>query len=174
LALIELFPGTLKKLDIELVHCGRKVYIPADQGILTEILLEHPLPKVTPVLLLNLEQLVIRTSVYRSKYSSHSKLSEAAQVINLFISPPRHLVLDINLQLNPASHITKVDFSPLAVLGTAPLSIPRIDLYVHTGVLSSADTRAQLLSSLGKYDDILRLINGDGLVIHSEEIFPDF
>ena len=99
-----------------------------------------------------------------------SYLPAAAEAINSFISSPRlgHLILDIDINLSTFSHFTKIDFSPLAVLGPASLSIPRIDLYVHTGIFPSALTRAQLLSSLGEYEDIVRSIEQGILVIHSD------
>jgi hypothetical protein len=44
--------------------------------------------------------------------------SRATEIIRLFPST-RHLILDINLHLSSFSDFTKVDFSPLAVLGPA-------------------------------------------------------
>ena len=73
--------------------------------------------------------------------------------------------------LTSASNLAEVDFSPLAVLGTA---IPRIGLYVHTNILPSTVTLARLLSSLMDYDGIMRSIKEGKLVIHSEKTAPDY
>jgi len=107
----------------------------------------------------------------RRNIASHA----SAEVINLFISPSslQHLVLDIKVGLSTLSGLTKVDFSPLAVLGAVSLSIPRIDLYIHTGTLPSALTRAQLILSLEDNEDIVRSIKQGKLVIHPEKTAPD-
>lgn len=70
--------------------------------------------------------------------------------------------------------LANVNFSPLAVLGAASLSIPRIDLYAHTGKLPAEVIHARLLSSLEKCEDAARAIKEDVLVIHPEETAPDF
>jgi hypothetical protein len=103
-----------------------------------------------------------------------SWLPTAAELVNIFISSSlQHLVLSVKIRILNFSHFTQVDFSPLAVLGAAAQRIPRIDLYVHTDILPSALTRAQLLSSLEDYEDIIRSIKDGILVIHSEEIAPE-
>jgi len=105
-----------------------------------------------------------------------SYLPAAADIIKSFVvSPPRRLILDINVHLfEISSNLATVDFSPLTVLGTAALSIPRIDLYVHTGILPSDDTFAQLLASLADSDDIMRAIEKGVLNIQSEATAPDY
>jgi len=103
----------------------------------------------------------------------NSCIPASAVAINIFISSPRHLVLDIDITLSTFCDLTLVDFSPLAILGAASLSIPRIDVYVHTGVLPSALTRAQLLSSLEDDENITRAMKEGVLVIHAEKTAPD-
>ncbi len=133
----------------------------------------------------NLQQLTIRASVcmesefdedsYCTPKRCESYLQASAEIIALFISPPQHLVLDINIHLfSISSNLANVDFSPLAALGTAAMSIPRIDLYVHTGILPSSATLAQLLSSLADYEDVMRSIEKGILIIHSEKTAPDY
>ena len=135
------------------------------------------LPSIPP----NLQQLTIRTALDQQhddhdlpQYSS-SWLLAAGEIISQFVTsyPPRHLALDINIDLSTFAELASIDFSPLAVLGAASLSIPRIDLYVRTGVLPPALTRAQLLSSLEDYEGIVTSIKEGILVIHLEETSPD-
>jgi len=105
-----------------------------------------------------------------------SSLPVAAEVINALISSPRleHLILDIDIGFFTLSQFDQIDFTPLAVLGPASLSIPRIELYVHTaGNFPSALTRAQLLVFLMEYKDIVRSIKEGILVIHSEKTAPN-
>jgi len=102
----------------------------------------------------------------------NSLLPSISETINLFISSVKHLVLDIQIFL-ASLDLTYIDFSPLAILGAASLSIPHIDLYVYTNGLAPAQTHAQLLSSLDKYEDIMRLIKEDILVIHPERSVPE-
>lgn len=61
----------------------------------------------------------------------------------------------------------------LTVLEAATLLIPQIDLYVHTDILLSAFTLAQLVSSLVDYQDIMGSMKEGILVIHLEETAPD-
>ena len=89
------------------------------------------------------------------------------------MSSLQHLVLDIDIILSTSVALTKVDLSPLAVLGSASLSISRIDLYVHTQVLPPAVTYTQLLRSLSEYEEIVKLVKEGVLVIHSEKTAPD-
>jgi hypothetical protein len=105
-----------------------------------------------------------------------SYLPAAAEIIKSFItSPPQCLILDINLHLfEISSNLAAVDFSPLAVLGAAALSIPRIDLYVHTGILPPDETFAHLLSSLADSDETMRAIEKGILNIQSEATAPDY
>ncbi len=104
-----------------------------------------------------------------------SYLPAAIKVINAFASSVRHLIIEIDLGVGRLpSYLALVDFSPLAVLGDASLSIPRIDLYVHTDVLPPAVTLAPLMSSLAAYDDVMKLIEEGKLVIHPEETAPDY
>ena len=101
-----------------------------------------------------------------------SNLSVAAKITNSFASSLQHLILEIDISLaGVTSNLVEVDFSPLAVLGTA---IPWIDLYVHTNILPSTVTLARLLSSLMDYDGIMRSIKEGKLVIHSEKTAPDY
>jgi hypothetical protein len=113
--------------------------------------------------------------VYGTQRSYSSWLPAAAEMIKLFISSVQHLILDVDIDLRPSafSGSINVDFSPLSILGAASLSIPRIDLYVHTGLLPPAITRAQLLSSLGDNEDIVRSIKEGVLIIHAEKTAPD-
>jgi hypothetical protein len=98
-------------------------------------------------------------------------LPAVAEIISPFFPSLQHLILDIKLYqvYSSSANLTKIDFSPLASLGRASLSIPRIDLYVHTGILPSAVTRAQILSSMEDYEVDQRWV----LVIQSEETAPD-
>ena len=120
----------------------------------------------------NLQTLTLRTAVnvgdtWVPTRGNRSYLPATAEIINLFIPSLQHLILDINIDISRVdSNLAKVDFSPLAVLGTAVLSIPRIDLYVHTDILPSHVTLAQVLSSLR---DITRSIEEGVLIVHSEE-----
>jgi hypothetical protein len=132
------------------------------------------LPRLFPISQ-NLQQLTNRTAVYidyagdlsGKRYLSYHPA--AAEVINLFMSSLQHLVLDIDLHLLTFVDLTRVNFSPLAVLGAASLLIRRIDLYVRTGIFPPAVTRALLLSSLEDCKDIVRSIKEGILVIHSEK-----
>jgi hypothetical protein len=101
-----------------------------------------------------------------------SSLPAAAEAINSFIPSLRHLILDIDIELTIFSDFSRIDFSPLTVLGAASRSIPRIDLYVHTGISPAALTRAQFISSLGDYEGIMTSIEEGALVIHSEIAAP--
>ena len=117
----------------------------------------------------NLQTLTLRTAVIvgDTPRGNMSYLPATAEIINLFIPSLQHLILDIDIDISHVySNLAKVDFSPLAVLGTAVLSIPRIDLYVHTDILPSHVTLAQVLSSLR---DITRSIEEGVVIVHSEE-----
>ena len=105
-----------------------------------------------------------------------SYLPATAEIINLFISSLQHLVLDININgISASSDLNEIDFSPLDDLGTASALIPRIDLYVRTGIsVSALRIRDQLLSTLEDYENIANLIKGGILVIHSEKSAPDW
>ncbi len=102
-----------------------------------------------------------------------SNLPAAAEIINQFTSSPRRLILDIDIDISTFSDLTIIDFSPLTVLGTASLSIPRINLYVHAGTYRPAITRAQVMSLLEDHEDILRLVKAGVLVIHPGKTAPD-
>ena len=54
------------------------------------------------------------------------------------------------------------------------MSIPRIDLYVHTGILPSDVTTAQLLSWLADKEDVMRSIEKGILFIHPERTAPGY
>ena len=104
-----------------------------------------------------------------------SYLPALRDVINSFIPPPKHLVLDVDIHLfDFSSNLANVDFSPLAVLGPAVMLIPRIDLYVHTDILPSDITFAHLLASLADGDDLMRAIEKGILIIHPERTAPDY
>jgi hypothetical protein len=133
--------------------------------------------KRSPVLELSpippdLRHLTIRTMA-ALRYSSgmeycQSWLPAAVGAIKLFTPSLQHLVLDIDVcEVSTFSVLTEVDFSPL--FGVASLLIPRIDLYIHTGVFPSALTRAQPLLSLEDDEDAVRSIKEGVLVIHSEK-----
>ena len=143
---------------------------------------DYALPKLSSVPP-NLQQLTIRAPVDvenddrgDTPTTSRSYLpAAAALIVNFLVSPLQHLILDIDIFLGGIpSNLNKVDFSPLAVLGAASLSIARIDLYIHTGVLPDTVTLAQLLSSLEDYGDTMRLIKDGILVIHSEKTAPGY
>jgi len=98
----------------------------------------------------------------------------AAEIINFFNPSLHRLVLDIDI--DPRFRETpKIDFSPLAALGAASefVSIPRIDLYVHTGILLPDLTQAHLLSSLGVNEDVLKLIKEGTLIVHQDKTAPE-
>jgi len=99
-----------------------------------------------------------------------------AEIINSFLSIPQHLVLDIGINLtqfsNSECNLPEIDFSPLAVLGAASLSIPRIDIYVHSGCMLSTVRFAQLISSLEKCEGIMKLVEEGVVVIHSQMRAP--
>ena len=130
----------------------------------------------------NLQQLTIRAPVDvendfcdGTPTTSTSYLPTVGTIINFFVSPPQHLVLDIDIFLRgKPSNLNKIDFSPLAVLGAASLSIPWIDLYIHTDILPDTVVLAQLLSSLEDYGDVMRSIKEGTLVIHSEKTAPGY
>jgi len=144
----------------------------------------HPFMELSPIPP-NLQQLIIRASVCMESELDEdscwtpkrceSYLQASAEIISLFVSPPQHLVLDINIHLfSISSNLANVDFSPLAALGPAAMSIPRIDLYVHTGILSASATLAQIMSALADYEDIIRSVEKGILIIHSEKSAPDY
>jgi hypothetical protein len=181
---------TLTNLDVNLETSQCMIHLSSDKHNATLILdcttytfqtgqtSINPLPEISPIPA-NLKQLTIRTAVlvgYRlsnmPQYWS-SWLPAAAEMTKLFISSLQHLIVDVNLNYASSADLTLVDFSPLAVLGAAALSIPRIDLYVHTNILPPELIRAQVLSSLEEYEDIARAIKDGVLVIHSEETTPD-
>jgi hypothetical protein len=97
--------------------------------------------------------------------------------VNLFMSSCRqlvHLAIDINIRhISTPAELSLVDFSPLSVLGAASLSIPQIDLYVHTGMVPPDLTLATLLRSLEVYEDIVRSMKEGVLVVRAEETAPD-
>ena len=104
-----------------------------------------------------------------------SYLPAIGEIINLFMPPPQHLILDIKIHLfDFSSNLANVDFSPLEILGAAALSIPRIDMYVHTDIVPSDVTTAQLLSWLVDYPDVMRSIEKGILIIHSERTAPSY
>ena len=136
---------------------------------------EH-LPELSPVPP-NLQQLTLRVVIYVEGdfQPTHcvSYLPAAIKAINTFASSVRHLTIELDLGVGCLpSYLALVDFSPLAALGA--LSIPRIDLYVHTDTRPPAVTLASLLSSLAPYDDVMKLIEEGKLVIHPEETAPDY
>jgi hypothetical protein len=100
-------------------------------------------PELSPIPS-HLQQLTIRVEVsIKENTKNHpTHLPSAANVINAVASSLQHLTIEIELDVrHSASFLALVDFSPLAVLGTAPsLSIPRIDLYVHTDTLQATTT----------------------------------
>jgi len=104
-----------------------------------------------------------------------SYLPAVADIVNSFVPSPQHLIVDINIHLFDFSfNLANIDFSPLAALGAAALSIPRVDLYVHTDVLPSSVTFSQLLSSLADYEDVLGSLTEGILIIHPERTAPDY
>ena len=125
----------------------------------------------SPLVVPNLKQLTIHTTEGNrlSHYYQTSWLPVVPEVVNLFKPSLRHL----SIQIWVASSLTRINFSPLSALGPACQSIPRIDLYVHTGILAPSVTHAHVLSSLEVYEDLARLIKEGVFVIHSEEIAPD-
>jgi len=139
----------------------------------------HNLPKFFSAPF-DIQHLTIRTAVlpmYNKEIQTWTDwttwLPAAAEAISQCISLTQHLTLSINIGLRTYSDLAEIDFSPLAILGSASLSIPHIDLYVHTGILPSALTRAELISLLEDYEDIIRSINEGVLVIHSEKRIPE-
>jgi hypothetical protein len=103
-----------------------------------------------------------------------SSLQIAAEIINFFNPSLQHLVLDINIDPR-FRDLPEIDFSPLAPLGAASefVSIPHIDLYVRTGILLPDLTQAELLSSLGVSEDVVKLIREGILIIHPEMAAPE-
>lgn len=103
-----------------------------------------------------------------------SSLPAAAGIINQFISSPRDLILNIDIDISTSeSDLTIIDFAPLTVLGAASLLIPYINLYVHAGILRPAITHAQLISLLEDYEDIMGLVKAGVLVTHPGKTAPD-
>jgi hypothetical protein len=113
----------------------------------------------------------------RTPLVSTSFLPAAAKAVNFFVSSSQHLVhlaLDVTIRhICTPAELALVDFSPLEVLGAASLSIPQIDLYVHTDILQPDLTHATLLSSLEVYEDVVRSTKDGVLVVHPEETAPD-
>jgi len=188
--LLGLSPG-LNKLDVDVLHSPCKVHVSSDSHAATLKYLdrnyensqtrERPYEKLT-LIPPNLQQLTIRTGVdleYENdalKFHS-SYLPVTAKIINFFSSLSQHLVLDIcinltGIQFSNLSNLPDIDFSPLAVLGAASLSIPRIDLYVHTCGLPTAVILGRLMSSLEKYEGIMKAIEEGVVVIHSGMTAP--
>ena len=141
------------------------------------VLLSHPhhLPKLFSAPL-DIQHLIIRTAVLPVDNKEilpwtdwTTSLPFAAEAISQFISSTQYLTIIVNIGLRTYSDLDEIDLSPLAILGSASLSIPHIDLYVDTGILPSALTRAELICSLEEYEDIIRSINEGVLVIHSEK-----
>jgi hypothetical protein len=104
-----------------------------------------------------------------------SYLPAVADIIYSFIPPPQHLIVDIKIHLfDFNSNLANIDFSPLAALGTAALSISHIDLYIHTDNLPPEVTHAQILSSLADYEDVMGSIMEGTLIIHPERAAPGY
>ena len=101
-----------------------------------------------------------------------SNLLAAAEVVTQFLSSPRRIILDIDIDISTFADVTRVDFSPLTVLGAASLLIPRINLYVHAGIMA-AITSAQLMPWLEAYEDIMRPAEAGVLVIHPGMSAPE-
>jgi len=90
-------------------------------------------------------------------------LPATAEIVKLFVSSLRHLVLDIDISLcGTFSNLAEVDFSPRS-LGSRFSVDP-------TDILLSTLTLAQLMSSLADY--IIRSIKEGILIIHSEKTAP--
>jgi hypothetical protein len=180
---------TLERLDISLVDTKCKGYFPSTYGAYLFIYLDHSdfkfetgeshlnyPPEFLPIPY-NPQQLTLRTSMHltydsdRNPKTRRSSLTAVVQILESFISSPQHLVLDIDIRLENILNLANVDFSPLvALFGASSLSIPRIDLYVHTGCNV---THAQLLSLTEDYEDVVRSIEDGVLVIHSEKVAPE-
>jgi len=175
--------GTLKKWDVSILYTSCMVQFSLLSVYTATLKTDHtvrtgegkPLPELTPTPT-NLEQLTIRTGVLMdsrlpSQFPS-SWLPATAKIITLLISSLRHLILDIDLFMCP--DFAKVDFSPLAILGVASRSIPRIDLYIHSDMLlASGPAPAEFLSLLGNDEDVERAIKDGVMVIHSGKTAPD-
>jgi hypothetical protein len=136
---------------------------------------DYHLPKLFSAPL-DIQHLIIRTAVLPVYYNNvppwtdwTTSLPLAAEAVSQFISSTQHLTISVNIGLRTCSDLAEIDLSPLATLGSASLSIPHIDLYVHTGILSSARTLAELTLLLEDHEDIMRSINQGVLVIHSEK-----
>jgi hypothetical protein len=111
---------------------------------------------------LDIQHLIIHTAVL-SVYNKEvlpwtdwtTSLPLAAEAVSQFISLTQHLTISVNIGLRTCSDLAEIDLSPLAILGSASLSI---DLYVHTGILSSACTLAELSLLLKDHKDIMKSI----------------
>jgi hypothetical protein len=115
---------------------------------------------------------------YHDQTPSHftSFLPAAAKTVNFMSSSQHlvHLVLDLTIRhISTSAELALLDFSPLEVLGAASLSIPQIDLYVHTDSLQPDLTHATLLPSLEVYEDVVRSMKDGVLVVHSEVTAPE-
>jgi len=133
----------------------------------------------------NLQELIIRAPVLidnefdddlvSTPKQCWSYLPAVADIVLSLIPPPQSLIIDIKIHLfDFSSNLANVDFSPLAALGTAALSISQIDLYVHTDNLPPAVTHAQILSSLMEYEDVTGSIMEGTIKIHAERAAPGY
>ena len=198
---LEICPETLNKLDIDLTYtkCEPQFSFKKGQQMLqlsTEILdgtkYSFRTGKVDDIsteseflIPRNLQLLSIRAPVVIESEIDEdgiftpklcwSYLPAVSDIVTSSISPPNHLILDINIHLfDFPSNLANIDFSPLSFLGAATMSIPRIDLYVHTDILPSSVTFAHILSSLADYENVMRSIEAGILFIHSEKTAPDY
>jgi len=162
----ELLEVCLLSLDIDLEYSRCKVQISSDSQAAATLKIvlktgeanDISLPKLSPVPP-NLQRLTIRVPVFVETTHSTgnpptsrccSYLPAAALLINSFGSSVQHLILAIDFLLcGILSNLAKVDFSPLAVLGAASLSILRIDLCAHTAILPPRHPRSSIVVAGG-------------------------
>jgi len=173
--LLRVCSETLRKLEIDLreFECNDDSDYLFECNDCSDSLFFSPPLELSPVPP-NIQRLTIRTEILACHRWCLSNLPAAAEVVNQIVLPPGDLILDIDITLySDLSDLTTIDISPLSVLGAASLSIARINLYVHTGILQPAITRAQLTSMLEIYEDILRAVKAGVLVIHPGKNAPD-
>jgi hypothetical protein len=131
---------------------------------------------------LDIQHLILRTAILPEANRQvlpwtdwSDSLPPAAEAISQFTSSAstQHLTISVNIGLRTPSDLAEIDLSPLKILRSACLSIPHVDLYVHTGILPSALTRDEIFLSLEDKEDILRSIDEGVLVIHLEKRIPE-
>ena len=128
-------------------------------------------PKLDLSILPCLQHLTVHVEVYLDvDKNSISSLPASVQICKT-ASQLQHLTFDIRIDSYHAS-LSDIYWSPLVDLATLSASIVHIDLYIR--FTKGGFSRADVVSALAEIQVLKELIEQGVLVIHVDEVAPEF